>query len=795
MRQHEAPMRRPLWNVRRVAWGVVCGLLLAISPRPAQCNEPTHDRDNGRNTGADVTGAAADVATASGKSRPRIGLALGGGAARGLAHVGVLKVLHEMRVPIDLVAGTSMGAIVGGLHALGHAPAQTETVIRNIDWGDLFSDQPDRMQRSFRRKEDSRSQFLDFEFGIRGGKLRLPRSFIAGQKLTFAFEDPALHTAGLASFDSLVVPFRAVATDLRTGEMVVFEHGSLARALRASMSVPGFFAPVELRGRLLVDGGVVRNLPVDVARDMGADVVIAVDVSEDLGARSAEELASLLGFSFQLTTLVIKVNTDPVLPLADVVVSPDLGDLSIIEFDRAEEAIRAGERATRAAAEALREYALSEADYAAFLAGRRSLPNHPVRVDSIELANKSRVDDRAIRARLTVRQGDPLDFERLRHDLADIYDLGSLERVDFDLHISSSDVGSAHGTQRPGTGNLARAVPRHLRLHLNEKTYAPNLMHVGLWMSSEVRGRTRVQALARLTRVEANRLGAEWRNDFRVGAENSVRSEWFQPVEFKRHWFTALQIGYAQSFQDLYSNEERVAEYGVQDAQAILDVGVQVGRFGELRSGLFTGWVKTSLRAGDGFPEDEGGQGGWRLRFAVDRLDDADFPRRGQLGQFDLQLSRRALGSRSRFDRMRASGQHFSTWGELTLFAGGEVGTALGTDLPPHEEFRLGGLGSLSGLREDELRGDVYGAARVGAYRTILRDVDIVGTDLYGAAWFEAGSVWPDNRSVTFADLLHTWTLALGADTVLGPVYLAYGRTHEGDDTIFVTVGRQIGMD
>jgi NTE family protein len=752
---------------------------------------------------ATTTGDTLRIAPEGQAARPRIGLALSGGAARGLAHVGVLKVLDELRIPIDLVAGTSMGSIVGGLFALGEAPAEIEAAIRNIDWSDLFSDRPDRTERSFRRKEDDRSDFLDFEFGIENGKLKLPRSLVAGQKLAFAFESPTLHTAGLDGFDSLAVPFRAVATDLRSGKMVVFERGSLVRALRASMSVPGFFSPVEADGRLLIDGGVVRNLPIDVVRDMGADVVIAVDVSEELGARSREDLASLLGLSLQLTTLVVKINTDPVLPLANVVLRPALGDLSIIDFESADQAIRVGEQAVREAAEALREYALSKEDYAAFLAGRRRVPNVQVIVDSIELDNRSHIDDRAILKRLSMRAGDTLELTRLRRDLVDIYDLGSLELVDFALRKPSAENHSGAAATTSGTAQDAaqpgmtapQREPRTLRLVLNEKTYAPNLLRIGLSLSSELRGRTRFQALGRLTRVEMNRWGAEWRSDFLLGSTNGVLTEWYQPLEFRRRWFVALDASYDNSFQDLYKGDERAAEYEIREALGRFDVGMQLARSGEFRTGLFTGWVKTTLRAGVGFPVEEGGQGGWRARFAVDRLDDGDFPRRGQSGSAEIELSRRALGSAQRYDRLQANVNHLSTWGENTFFIAADGGSSLGTDLPPQEEFLLGGFASLSGLRQEERRGNVFATARLGYFRTILRDFDIFGADLYGGAWFEAGNIWPHNSAVRFEDLLYTGTLALGGDTILGPVYLAYGRTHEGADSIFLTVGSQVAPD
>jgi len=744
-------------------------------------------------------GKSVSVSRSTAQERPRIGLVLGGGGARGLAHVGVLKVLDQLRIPVDYVAGTSMGAIVGGLFAMGRTPGEIESAIGKIDWGDLFSDHPDRGARSFRRKEDDRSNFLDFEFGIEKGKLKLPRSLIAGQKLAFAFDDPALHTAGLTGFDSLAIPFRAVATDLRSGEMVVLKRGSLVRALRASMAVPAFFAPVETGHRLLIDGGVVRNLPIDVARDMGADIVLAIDVSEDVMARDPETLSSLMGLSLQLTGLVIKFNTDQVLPLADFVLRPDLGNLSVLDFEHFGAAFRAGEAAARLAAATLQRYALSPEDYAQHVVRRGRVEYVPVRVDSVQLINRSRIDRRAVLHRLSAQPGRILDFDRLRRDLANIYDLGSLELVDFDLQ-DITPVERAPGTaptaSRPaGMARAGNAVPHDLRLQLNEKTYAPNLMRVGLSLTSEARGQTRFQSNFRLTRVEMNHLGAEWRTDVQLGARNGTRTEWYQPLQFSRQWFASVDAGYTNRFQDVYDGEERITEYGMQEALGHFDIGSQLGRFGEVRSGLFYGWVKTTLPVGFGVPVDEGTQGGWQVRFAVDRLDGGDFPTRGQVGSLQLRFSRRALGSETRHDRLEVSGTHFQTWSQNTFWLGGQAGTSLGSALPPHEEFLLGGVGSLSGLRQEERRGNVLALGRLGYNRSIVRDVDLFGTDLYAATWVEAGAVWPNNESIHATDLLYTGAVAFGADSIVGPVFLIYGRTHKGDDNVLFTVGKPIAID
>ncbi len=292
-----------------------------------------------------------------------------------------------------------------------------------------------------------------------------------------------------------------------------------------------------------------------------------------------------------------------------------------------------------------------------------------------------------------------------------------------------------------------------------------------------------------------NRLGAEWRNDFGLGAEAFVRSEWYQPLEFRRRYFAAIEPSYSHTFQDLYRDGERLGEYGIQEAVAHVDFGMQVARIGEFRTGYFGGWAKTALRTGAGFPVDEGSQGGWRFRFALDRLDDNNFPRHGQIGAVELRLARKSLGAHNRFDRLDMRWHHFSSWGMNTVFAGGELGSSFGSDLPPHAEFVAGGFGSLAGLRPHELRGDVLAVARFGYYRPFLSDVDLLGTDIYAAAWVEAGNVWPDPGAMRLEDTLYTWMAGVGASTLFGPVYLTYGRTHLGDDTVFLVVGRQIGLD
>ncbi len=243
------------------------------------------------------------------EARPKIGLVLSGGAARGLAHIGVLKALDEQGIQIDAIAGTSMGAVVGGLYASGYTPAELERIALEMDWQQALSDAPPRKDVPFRRKQDDRDFLVKQKISFRDdGTLGLPLGVIQGQNLAMVLESLLVHTSDNRDFDKLAIPFRAVSTDIATGEKVVFRKGHLPQAIRASMSIPAVFAPVEIDGRLLVDGGMVDNIPVDVARDMGVDVVIVVDIGNPL--RDRKDLSTVLDVMNQSITLMTRKNSE-----------------------------------------------------------------------------------------------------------------------------------------------------------------------------------------------------------------------------------------------------------------------------------------------------------------------------------------------------------------------------------------------------------------------------------------------------------------------------------------------------
>src|SRR5574340_1258321 len=350
-------------------------------------------------------------------SRPKIGLVLAGGGAKGAAHVGVLKVLEEMHIPIDYVAGTSMGSIIGGLYASGMSPQEIEQEIRNIDWKDVFVDDPNREDRSFRRKQDDALYVFKAKPGFGGGKVKLPRAYVHGQKFDLQLNRLTERVSQIKDFDQLPIPCRAVATDLETGKEVVLKSGNLARSLRASMAVPGAFDPVEIDGRLLVDGGISNNVPVSVARAMGADIVIVSDLGSDLLTR--EQITSYLSVAGQMINFLFALNSHEQLRSLgprDVLITSKLGDIGAGSFDRIGEAMPIGEQAARQATESLRRYSLSQADYSRYLATRGKPTAEGGVVAFVRIENQSKISDEVIASYITAKPGEPLDITQLEHD-------------------------------------------------------------------------------------------------------------------------------------------------------------------------------------------------------------------------------------------------------------------------------------------------------------------------------------------------------------------------------------------
>jgi len=714
--------------------------------------------------------AVAAPGTAASAPRPRIGLVLAGGGARGGAHIGVLKVLEELHVPIDVVVGTSAGSIVGAAYASGMPLADIEAEMKPLNTADLFRDKP-REDVPMRRKADDQLNYIGPEIGVSAQGLRLPKGAVAGvaleavlRRLTTRQRDP--------DFDKLPIRFRAIATDVATSEMVVLDHGSLAQAIRASMAIPAVINPVEIDGRLLVDGGLSRNLPVDVARSLGAQVVIAVNIGTPLLAR--KDITSILSVSDQLVRFMTNTNVNQSLKELgpdDVLITPDLGTVGTTDFDRIGEAAAAGEKAARSMAEQLARLQIGSDAYAAFSAARTAQANTgEVRIAAVEVKGTERVNPEAVRGVMRTRRGDTFDPAVAESDMRRIYGSGDFESVGYFL------------VEQPGGGYLMTA-------DVSEKSWGPNYLRFGLSLSTDFKGRSYFNLLATHRWTWLNSLGGEWRNDLQIGNNERIRTEWHQPLSPAQRWFVAAGAEYASDPFDVYVEGQRVARFTRDVKQIDLNVGVPFGRAGEIRLGA----VRGRVRLGDdtsvvpaSLVSPPQGLGGVQLWLRLDQLDSLRFPREGYALDAKLFRSMTALGADLNYDRLTLNAQGALSFERHTLQLAAQGALAVGgEDLPFYELSSLGGFLRLSGYRTGEFLGrDMRFGRLVYNYR-IAGPGFLEGVSVGLSAEVGRLSTEVNNPAQT----RYGSALYLAADTPIGPVYVAYGRANSANQAVYIFLG------
>ena len=719
------------------------------------------------------------LATAAGASplatgRPRIGLALSGGGARGAAHIGVLKVLEEHRVPVDFIAGTSMGALVGGLYASGLSPAQLDSVVSKTDWTEAFADNIPRGDRSFRRKRDDDLYLVKHKPGLRGGRLLFPSGILDGHRVDLLLKRLSLPVVTVRDFDLLGIPYRAVAADIVTGEAVVLDHGDFALAMRASMSIPAAFAPREIEGRLLVDGGIVDNFPIDVVRRMGADVVIAVDIATPPMDR--EQLSSVPAITAQLATLASEQNKKQQIASLverDVFIRPDLGTITVASFDRAAEAVAIGERAAEEALPALERLALSPEEYAAYRTARatRAAAAPPPILGGERIINRSRLADQVIAARLQAPMGRPVDADRLERELDQIYGLELFESVYYDV---------VPGPQ----GNVLTVTAR-------ERAWGPNYLQGGVAAFEDFEHPNFNVALA-YSRTAVDRLNGEWRTGLQVGQEPGAWTEFHQPLDVGLRKFVDLELLAGERTMNVFDRRgHKLSELDIRRCGATLAGGREIGTWGEVRAGVVREDGDIRVLVGDpGSPVGRYDAGEAFAQLFVDKLDEVAFPQRGGSLRARLSAGLDALGSAETYRQMDVVASVAATRGHWTGVLGGESGTTLQGDAPLERRFCLGGLGRLSGLEQDESVGQNDLLLRTFLY---YRVVDFQLLPVYAGCSAEYGNVFQSRSAIGLEDGIAAGSVFLGAETLFGPLCLAYGRAEGGRGNYYLTLGQPLG--
>ncbi|WP_262690160.1 patatin-like phospholipase family protein [Kordiimonas aestuarii] len=701
------------------------------------------------------------------RERPKIGLVLAGGGARGGAHIGVLKVLEQLQIPVDYIAGTSFGAIVGSFYAAGYSADELEIALSQMRWDTLLSDRAPRSGRSFQRKLDDEETALDFEFSVGPDGLSLPPGLVRGNQLRLMLRRFLSRVDHIRDFDDLPIPFRAVATDLETGQEVVLGAGDIASAVLGSMSVPGLFPPLDREGRLLVDGGLVNNLPVSVVRDMGADIVILVDIGTPLADR--DEITSVPKVFSQLLSLLTLKGRQAQLDLMtneDFLLRPNVSDIGLTEFYRTTSAIPQGEKAADNAAEALKVLAVSDEEWAAHLAARVPDSRRPV-IDFITVQNSSSLPDEYIRSLIRQKAGEEINEAKLSDDLTRIYGTGYFDRVEYQLLEEGGDIG--------------------IRIDAAERSVGKRFVKFGLSLSDDFAGNNNYNLAASYTVLGINDLGAEWRSRVQVGDELGAATEIYQPLDLRQRYFVTGGVGVSSVVRGITNDRGvTVADARITDGLARVGVGRNLSNVGRLTLGVDRQIARAKLQTPDfEFPAFNIHSTNFFARFEADTLDNVNFPHGGF--QFELEYTdgRTVLGGESTVNKLEGLFTYTHTWGRNTLTGFTNGGFAYGGDETEADNFALGGFLNLSGLRANQISGKYYGVGGLVYYRRVNEGgiASLFGVPVYAGLSLEAGNTWNNRDDIAFRTLRYGGSLFVGADTPLGPLYLGSGYTRgQADD-------------
>lgn len=704
------------------------------------------------------------------KPQPKIGLVLSGGAARGLAHVGVLKALEEQGIRVDAIAGTSMGAVIGGLYASGYKIDELEKLALGIDWQEALSDDPPREDIPFRRKQDDRDFLVRQKLSFRDdGSLGLPLGVIQGQNLSLLLESLLAHSSDIRDFDKLPIPFRAVATDIVNGDKVVFRKGHMPQVIRASMSIPAVFAPVEINGQLLVDGGMVDNIPVDVAREMGVDRVIVVDIGTPL--RPRKQLTTVFDILNQSTTLMTRSNSEVQLASLtpdDILIQPALSSIGATDFGRSQDIISAGYRATQALAPRLADLR-HPADVQLDIA-RTAEERTPV-ITQIKIENDSKIDDAVIRYYIRQPVGEPLDLGRLQRDMGTLYGLDYFDQVQYRV--------------------VHKGKERTLVISARAKRSGTDFLRLGLNLSDDMRGDSAFNLGASYRVNGINRLGAEWLTRVQIGDKQELYSEFYQPLDVGSRYFVAPYINaQSQNVESILDNDP-IAEYRLERYGFGLNLGRQIGNSGEIRVGIGEAWGKADVRIGDhDLPSTSFNEGFYDIKYSFDSLDNVYFPHSG----YDIGLSVRqfdpALGSDDRYRQWEFHLDKALSYGPDTWILGGRYGRTLDKAEVVTSSFLLGGARQLSGFRQDAISGQNISLMRAVYYRRLTpRSYLPFDFPLYAGASLERGRAWNNDNDFD-SGYINAASIFIGFDTPLGPLNFSYGFNDDDQKALYLNLGQ-----
>jgi NTE family protein len=704
-------------------------------------------------------------------SRPRIGLALSGGGASALAEIGVIGWMEENHIPVDRIAGTSMGSIIGAMYATGMSPDEIQKFAEEIDWDEAFLPEPVYRQLSYRRKQDRRDFLIAAPLGLKHG-LSGPNGFNSGQGVGLLLDRIAFPESGVASFDDLPIPFRCVATDMLSGEGVVLRNGPLAQAVRASMAIPGVFTPVEINGRVLADGGMVQNIPVETVLAMDADAVIAVELRLPPG--KVKELETLTGVLTRAVDVMITQNERRSLMLAKANVSISMAGFDATDYSRVKELVDLGYRTAAGQSGALLPYAIKDpAEWREYLAARAARKHQqPDKVETVEVVGADPDTDRRIQNRLSKALRGPLDLSKVDRQLTRIAGEGQFDRLGYE-------------------GFTQNGVPA-LRVTTHEKSYGPPFIDLAVNVDGSGVAAFDFSAGARVTFMDVAHHGGEWRNDVLFGSSNLAASEFYQPLG--QSPFFVAPYAFASKFaRNSFSGLTRVAVFGDERAGGGFDIGYNFGRRSELRVGyeIFDGKLSPLIGA-SGLPIVDGSTGEFRARYVWDGDDSPSVPSRGTRLVVTASRVLQSPGlahSIGQLDLQTASFVPISP--KASLFFDISGGTTFHGSAGPFQVFALGGPFRLGAYLPYEFVGNNYAYASLGFRRELYRLPALVGKKIYWGGWYEAGTAFGTTTEDPGPVVVRgTFNLGVIADTIVGPIAVAGSVSPTGQSRVNFSIGR-----
>ncbi|OIQ25278.1 MAG: serine protease [Vibrio sp. MedPE-SWchi] len=732
--------------------------------------------------------------------RPKIAVVLAGGGAKGAAHIGVLKALEELRIPIDYITGTSMGAYVGGLYATGMSAEEIESLIYSTEWNHGYRDRVDRSERRIRDKEYEDRYQIKTDLGLRWGEIRAPRGVVQGQNMLRILRETSGNLPAIDSFDNLVIPYRSVATDIIDLEPVIIDKGYLVDAMMASMSVPGVLPPYEIDGKLLVDGGVTNNMPVDVARDLGADIIIAIDISSDY--KGEDEFSSFLTVADQLSNYLVRRSTvlqQETLTDKDFFLQPDVGDMQTTEFAKMPGAFQEGYEEAMANSLRLSRLSLSSSDYQKYIdkkqnARKKLVYGDEVSVDRVVINNNTHYSEDLLRTRLGIEEGRRITTEELEQSIQDLYALDRFELITYQY-------------DKDEDGNNLVVV------NVNEKAWGPNYVNFRFFLEDDFTTDSQYSLGISSNFTDLSSGGAELLLNLEMGTDKLVEAELYSPFLSSQKLFTTLGASYSNDKRNMPSS-------GFDDTSLEATKNYLPVTYREWKGEWVLGYQETlwtefnlGLRYIQGYAElstlpscgdlDFTRQGAF-VGYRYDTLDDFSFPRSGLYLDLEYLVSQDDINGEARcldaavsqstdiVDEISAKFIGAYTYDRHTLVANMDLGLSQTENASmPIDPKEIGGFLKLSGIPRDSLIGqNIAFTSLVYRYRWFDNDFGLFSSPFYLGSSIEYGGVWSDpNINIQDAPLYQAASVFVGVNSPIGPIMFGYGFTEQQFNSVYLIIG------